>query len=241
MIWLDVISFFKNDTILKAYIHPQQTDALGDVFEGDEMEHRFDSQEIGEVEAADEFSGPFVDVGHTGVVCKQTEIGSFEGIFSAKAAEVLTNVVASESMTVSSQQGEFGRECLLCVCPCRGTFIRIDVRAASQEIVAASVAIFRLSQSTQAITIRAKAEYIVTTREIVISHAVVQRRLKAQVFVVIGIMEAYCCFWKSANVRIPGNGGENAARAVGEKRKSVAAEIVLVGATDAGEKGMTFA
>ena len=179
MIWLDVISFFKNGTILNAYIHSQQADALGVVVGDDEMEHGLDSQEVGDAEAADEFSGPFVDVGHTGVVSEQAKIGSLEGIFSAKAAEVLTNVVASESMTVSSQQGEFGRECLLCVCPCRGTFIRIDVRAASQEIVAASIAIFRLSQSKQAITIRAKAEYIVTTREIVISHAVVQRRLKA--------------------------------------------------------------
>ena len=241
MFWHNAISFFKNGTILNAYIHSQQADALGVVVSDDEMEHGLDSQEVGDAEAADEFSGPFVDVGHTGIVSEQAKIGSFEGIFSAKAAEVLTNVVAAESMTVSSQQGEFGRECLLCVCPCRGTFIHIDVRADSQEIVAASVAIFRLSQSTQAITIRAKAEYIVTSREIVVSHTVVQRRLKAQVFVVIGIMEAYCCFWKSANVRIPGNGGENAARAVGEKRKSVAAEIILVGATDAGEKGMAFA
>ena len=53
-------------------------------------------------------------------------------------------------------------------------------------------------------------------------------------------MEAQGGIGENADVEVAADGGEDAARAVGEKRKPVAAEVVLVGAAYAGEDRMPF-
>lgn len=74
------------------------------------------------------------------------------------------------------------------------------------------------------------------SREIVVSLSVVKRCLQAQVLMVVGVMYAHRSQRESGNGEVPAEGGEDAARAVGEKGKSVAAEVILVGAADAGEE-----
>ena len=102
-----------------ANVHSQHADALGVAFGGDDMQHGLDGKEIGEVEAADKFRGPFLDIEHTDIVSEQTELSAFEGVFPAKAAEVIAKNVATESMTVGSQQSKVGGQSLLGISPCR--------------------------------------------------------------------------------------------------------------------------
>ena len=64
------------------------------------MQHGLDGQEVGEVIAEDELGGPFLDVDNIDVVGEHAELGTLEGIFSAQAVEIVTQVAAAESMTI---------------------------------------------------------------------------------------------------------------------------------------------
>ena len=73
-----------------ANIHSQQSDAPRGSVGSDDMQYGLQLQEVSEMEAANEFCGPFVDIYHTGVVSEQTQLSAFESVFPAKAAEVFT-------------------------------------------------------------------------------------------------------------------------------------------------------
>lgn len=55
---------------------------------------------------------------------------------------------------------------------------------------------------------------------------------------VIGIMEAKCRFGERANVGVPSEGGKDAVRAASKERETVAAEVILVGTSNASEERM---
>lgn len=73
-----------------ANIHSQQSDAPRGSVGSDDMQYGLQLQEVSEMETADKLCGPFVDIYHTSVVCEQTQLSAFEGVFPAKTAEVFT-------------------------------------------------------------------------------------------------------------------------------------------------------
>lgn len=202
------------------------------------MQSGLDGQEVGEVIAEDELGGPFLDVDYIDVVGEHAELGTLQGIFPAQAVEIVTQVAMAESMTIDGNQGEVGHQCLLGVNPGRGIYFRISVQGASQVVVAAAMAVFGLPYHKHIVAIGTDAEDVFSTRETIVSLTIIDRCLQAQVLMVVGVMDAHCGHRESWRVDIPADGGKDAGRAVGVKGQSVATEIILVDAADAGKERM---
>ena len=82
---------------------------------------------------------------------------------------------------------------------------------ATQIIVAVAIAVFCLSYGHHAIALRTETEDIVATVEFIVANAIVEGCLKAQVLVVIGIMDAQRCIRVTGNETVIAGSREDAA------------------------------